>query len=238
VALALAPSYATVLAAAALMGIGSAVFHPESSRVARHGFRGQHGMPQSLFQSAGNAGLRRFGPLLAAFVLTKDNRVSRVFVSGFLGIVLLANIGRLDETSQIIFTKIRHGGSRASRCNAAGACPRRLALPAKIALSLAILVALMFSKFFYLASLMSYYTFLFDGQISRVQFRSGSSSEPFSFSRAPSPLQAPSSAAPWANRDLANNVIWLPYIGVLPFPLCSCPTSNLSGRAWLSVISD
>src|SRR6267378_946306 len=69
-ALALAPSYATVLAAAALMGIGSAVFHPESSRVARMASGGQHGMAQSLFQVGGNAG-SALGPLLAAFVLTK-----------------------------------------------------------------------------------------------------------------------------------------------------------------------
>src|SRR5260370_15964419 len=71
-ALVLAPSYATVLAAAALMGIGSAVFHPESSRVARMASGGQHGMAQSLFQVGGNAG-SALGPLLSAFVITNGH---------------------------------------------------------------------------------------------------------------------------------------------------------------------
>src|SRR6202790_4829308 len=74
-ALALAPSYATVLAAAALMGIGCAVFHPESSRVARMASGGQHGMAQSLFQVGGNAG-SAMGPLLAAFILPRGQRSS------------------------------------------------------------------------------------------------------------------------------------------------------------------
>src|SRR3979490_3588 len=69
-ALALAPSYATVLAAAALTGIGSAVFHPESSRVARMASGGQHGMAQSLFQVGGNAGTA-LGPSLAALALPR-----------------------------------------------------------------------------------------------------------------------------------------------------------------------
>src|SRR5437879_7312248 len=92
-ALALAPSYATVLAAAALMGIGSAVFHPESSRVARMASGGQHGMAQSLFQVGGNAG-SALGPLLAAFVLTKGQSSLAWFsFLALLAIVLLVNIG-------------------------------------------------------------------------------------------------------------------------------------------------
>src|SRR5436853_3602691 len=67
-AFAVAPSFGTILAAAALVGIGSAVFHPESSRVARMASGGQHGMAQSLFQVGGNAG-SALGPLLAAFVV-------------------------------------------------------------------------------------------------------------------------------------------------------------------------
>src|SRR6266568_4476593 len=92
-AFAMAPSYGTILAAAALVGIGSAVFHPESSRIARMASGGQHGMAQSLFQVGGNAG-SSLGPLLAAFFLTKGQSSLAWFsLLAFFAIVLLANIG-------------------------------------------------------------------------------------------------------------------------------------------------
>jgi len=100
------------------MGIGSAVFHPESSRVARMASGGQHGMAQSLFQVGGNAGsalVRSSRPSCSP----RDNRVSRGFRFWLSLDCPARKHRRLDETSQIIFTKIRHGGSRASRCNAA-----------------------------------------------------------------------------------------------------------------------
>src|SRR5438045_7329740 len=88
-----APTYGAVLGAAALVGIGSAIFHPESSRVARLASGGQHGMAQSLFQVGGNAGTA-LGPLFAAFVLTKGQSSLAWFsLLAFFGIVLLANIG-------------------------------------------------------------------------------------------------------------------------------------------------
>src|SRR6267154_2667498 len=158
--LALAPSYATVLAAAALMGIGSAVFHPESSRVARMASGGQHGMAQSLFQVGGNAG-SALGPLFAAFVLTKGQSSLAWFsLLAFFGIVLLSNIGTWTK-------RHKSYSPRSITVDAAylAAAPAHAPLPTdKIVLSLAILVALMFSKFFYLASLMSYYTFYLMGK--------------------------------------------------------------------------
>src|SRR2546427_9303831 len=155
-AFAMAPSYGTVLAAAALVGIGSAVFHPESSRVARMASGGQHGMAQSLFQVGGNAG-SALGPLLAAFVLTKGQSSLAWFsFLAFFGIVLLANIGTWTKHHKSYSAK----SFTADPASLAAMPPVHAALPTgKIALSLAILVALMFSKFFYLASLMSYYTF-------------------------------------------------------------------------------
>src|SRR5260370_3453775 len=88
-----APSYGTVLAAAALVGIGSAVFHPESSRVARLASVGQHGMAQSLFQVGGNAGTS-LGPLLAAYVLgNRQPRIAWFSLLALLAIILLARIG-------------------------------------------------------------------------------------------------------------------------------------------------
>ncbi|PYU56307.1 MAG: MFS transporter, partial [Acidobacteria bacterium] len=147
-ALALAPSYATVLAAAALMGIGSMASG------------GQHGMAQSLFQVGGNAG-SALGPLFAAFVLTKGQSSLAWFsLLAFFGIVLLANIGTWTR-------RHKSHSPKSITVDAAylAAAPARAPLPTgKIVLSLAILVALMFSKFFYLASLMSYYTFYLMGK--------------------------------------------------------------------------
>src|SRR5438445_6634098 len=158
-AFAMAPSYGTVLAAAALVGIGSAVFHPESSRVARMASGGQHGMAQSLFQVGGNAG-SALGPLFAAFVLTKGQSSLAWFsLLAFFGIVLLANIRTWTR-------RHKSHSPKSITVDAAylAAAPARAPLPTgKIVLSLAILVALMFSKFFYLASLMSYYTFYLMG---------------------------------------------------------------------------
>src|ERR1700682_1166289 len=85
-ALAMAPTYGAVIAAAGLVGVGSAVFHPESSRVARMASGGQHGLAQSLFQVGGNAG-SALGPLLAAFVLTKgQSSVAWLSILALIGI--------------------------------------------------------------------------------------------------------------------------------------------------------
>src|SRR5436309_12107868 len=93
-AFAMAPSYGTILAAAALVGIGSAVFHPESSRIARMASGGQHGMAQSLFQVGGNAG-SAMGPLLAASVVIPAGQRSIAWFSGaaLLAIVILVRVG-------------------------------------------------------------------------------------------------------------------------------------------------
>src|SRR5712691_1377011 len=91
-AFAMAPSYGTILAAAALVGIGSAVFHPESSRIARLASGGQHGMAQSLFQVGGNAG-SSLGPLLAYAFITGQSSIAWFSLLALFAIVLLTNIG-------------------------------------------------------------------------------------------------------------------------------------------------
>src|ERR1700724_749166 len=101
VTLSLAPSYATILVAAGLVGIGSSVFHPESSRVARMASGGQHGMAQSLFQVGGNAG-SALGPVLALFVLPRGQRSIAWFsFVALLGIIFLANIGKWAKDSRV-----------------------------------------------------------------------------------------------------------------------------------------
>ena len=92
--LASAPTFGMVLAAAALVGMGSAVFHPESSRVARMASGGQHGLAQSLFQVGGNAG-SSMGPLLAAFIVLPAGQHSIAWFSAaaLLAIVVLMRVG-------------------------------------------------------------------------------------------------------------------------------------------------
>jgi len=226
-ALALAPSYATVLAAAALMGIGSAVFHPESSRVARMASGGQHGMAQSLFQVGGNAG-SALGPLFAAFVLTKG-RSSLAWFSllAFFGIVLLANIGTWTR-------RHKSHSPKSITVDAAylAAAPARAPLPTgKIVLSLAILVALMFSKFFYLASLMSYYTFYLMGKF-QVSLQSA---QLHLFIFLGAVAAGTIIGGPVGDKIGRKYVIWVSILGVLPFTLL-LPYSNLFWTSVLSVI--
>ena len=226
-ALALAPSYATVLAAAALMGIGSAVFHPESSRVARMASGGQHGMAQSLFQVGGNAG-SALGPLFAAFVLTKGQSSLAWFsLLAFFGIVLLANIGTWTKRHKSHSPKsITVDAARLA------AAPAHAPLPTgKIVLSLAILVALMFSKFFYLASLMSYYTFYLMGKF----HMSLQNAQLHLFIFLGAVAAGTFIGGPVGDRIGRKYVIWVSILGVLPFTLL-LPYSNLFWTSVLSVI--
>lgn len=229
-AFAMASSYATVLAAAALVGIGSAVFHPESSRVARMASGGQHGMAQSLFQVGGNAG-SALGPLLAAFVLTKgQSSIAWFSFLALLAIVLLANIGSWFRKNRPVHGKsievdLKHLASLKS-------VHRHTALPTKIvAWSIAILVALMFSKFFYLASLMSYYTFhlmnkfhvsVQNAQIHLFVFLGAVAAGTFI-------------GGPVGDKLGRKYVIWCSILGVLPFTLL-LPYANLFWTTLLSVI--
>src|SRR5467141_4362027 len=228
VTLSLAPSYGTILVAAGLVGIGSSVFHPESSRVARMASGGQHGMAQSLFQVGGNAG-SALGPLLAAFVLTKG-QASLAWFSflAFFGIVLLANIGTWTKHHKSYFPK----SFTADPANLAAMPPVHAALPSgKIALSLAILVALMFSKFFYLASLMSYYTFYLMGKF-HVSLQSA---QLHLFIFLGAVAAGTIIGGPVGDKIGRKYVIWASIFGVLPFTLL-LPYSNLFWTSVLSVI--
>ena len=149
VVLSLARSYGVLLASAALIGLGSSVFHPESSRVARMASGGRHGLAQSLFQVGGNIG-SALGPLTAAFiVLTYGQRsVGWYCLVALLAIFVLWNVG--------VWYK-EHG---LTRMQAVAHHLPSVPLPAsRIAGSISILLLLIFSKYFYLTSITSYYTF-------------------------------------------------------------------------------
>src|SRR6266852_4993507 len=229
-AFAMAPTFGTILAAAALVGIGSAVFHPESSRVARMASGGQHGMAQSLFQVGGNAG-SALGPLLAAFVLTKGQSSLAWFsFLAFFGIVLLANIGTWTKHHKSYSAK--SVALDPARLAAMPPAQAHAALPTgKIVLSLAILVALMFSKFFYLASLISYYTFYLMAKF-HVSLQ-GAQLHLFIFLGAVA--AGTIIGGPVGDKFGRKYVIWVSILGVLPFTLL-LPYSNLFWTSVLSVI--
>jgi FSR family fosmidomycin resistance protein-like MFS transporter len=230
-AVSLAPSYATILVAAALLGIGSAIFHPESSRVARMASGGQHGMAQSLFQSGGNAG-SALGPLLAAFVLTRGQAsVAWFSFLAFFGIILLTNVGMWMKSHR------EFAAQRAAKAAAGGAAEKAQAHPhvslssTKIAVSIAILVALMFSKFVYLASLISYYTFYLMSKFG-VSLRSA---QLHLFLFLGAVAAGTIIGGPVGDRIGRKYVIWVSILGVLPFTLL-LPYASLFWTSVLSVI--
>ena len=153
--------------AAGLVGVGSSVFHPESSRVARMASGGRHGLAQSVFQVGGNIG-SSLGPLLAAFLVLPRGQTSVAWCS----LVALARrwscSGRSAAgTSSIARVDDSDGRSGCARSRDAGSVAARVVVRASI-----VLVALIFSKYFYLASLSSYYTFYLISKFG-VSVRSG-----------------------------------------------------------------
>ena len=150
ITLAIASSYGIILVAAALVGIGSSVFHPESSRVARMASGGRLGLAQSIFQVGGNAG-NATGPLLAALIIIPNGRHSVIWfsVAALIAMLVLWNVGAWYKSHQ---APAKPGRGKSISCE--NSLPSGL-----VKRSLIVLLALMFSKFFYLASINSYFIF-------------------------------------------------------------------------------
>ena len=146
-----APNYASILVAAAMVGLGSSIFHPEASRVARLASGGRHGFAQALFQVGGNLG-SSIGPLLAALIIVPHGQSSIIWFSSvaIVGILLLSRVG---GWYQRLLTR-RHGAPLAVRPAGHAHLSRRQVIGA-----VTILLVLIFSKFFYTVSLSNYYTF-------------------------------------------------------------------------------
>ncbi len=228
-AFSMAPSYGTILAAAALVGIGSAVFHPESSRIARLASGGQHGMAQSVFQVGGNAG-SALGPLLAWAFITGQSSIAWFSLMALFAIVLLTNIGTWFRNHPVHFPKpITFDPARLA--SPGSAPPREVLAPKKVAFALAVLVALMFSKFFYLASLMNYYTFYLMGKF----HLSIQNAQLHLFLFLAAVAAGTFIGGPVGDKIGRKYVIWCSILGILPFTLI-LPYSNLYWTSILSVV--
>lgn len=219
--LASAHSYPLLLLAAAMIGTGSSVFHPESSRVARMASGGRHGLAQSVFQVGGNLG-SAVGPLLAAFIVLPHGQKSVLWFSGaaLLGIFVLFNVGHWYKL---------HG---MARLTPRGSVAEARAAPSRrqVILAVSVLLALIFSKYFYLASLTSYYTFYL---ISRFHV-SVQASQIYLFVFLGSVALGTIVGGPVGDRIGRKYVIWGSIVGVLPFTLL-LPHANLLWTAVLTV---
>lgn len=216
--LSVASSFTAVVLAAAMVGLGSSVFHPESSRMARMASGGQHGLAQSLFQVGGNAG-SAIGPLLAAFIVLPRGQGSIAWFSltALLAMTVLGWVGHW-------YTGQRRGAAKARPVVAGPALSRR-----RIATSVAILLALMFSKFFYMSSMNTYYTFYlihrFGADVQHAQT--------LLFVFLAAVAAGTIIGGPVGDRLGRRRVIWISILGVLPFTL-ALPYVNLF---WTSVLT-
>jgi FSR family fosmidomycin resistance protein-like MFS transporter len=221
--LAAARTFPALLVAAALVGTGSSVFHPESSRVARMASGGQHGLAQSIFQVGGNAGLS-FGPLLAAFfVLPRgQNSLAWFSLAALAGMILLTGVSSWAKNHAESWKRFsaKHDIDK----------PPDLST-GRITASIAILMALLFSKFVYLASLTSYYTFYL---INKFQL-SVQSAQVHLFVFLGAVALGTLIGGPVGDRIGRKSVIWCSILGVLPFTLL-LPYANLFWTEILSVM--
>ena len=220
--LAIAPSFPLLLLAASLIGMGSAVFHPESSRVARLASGGRLGMAQSVFQVGGNTG-SSLGPLLAAFVVLPHGQRGVAWFS----LVALTAIVVLTRVSGWYKARLSYLQFRpAKHSEQVGGLSR-----GRVASAIAVLIALVFSKYFYLASFTSYYTFYL---ISR--FHVGvRSSQIHLFAFLGAVAAGTLIGGPIGDRIGRKTVIWCSILGVLPLTLL-LPYANLFWTGVLSVV--
>jgi len=220
--LSLAGRYAFVLMAVAMVGIGSSVFHPEASRVAHMAAGNRHGLAQSLFQMGGNTGTS-LGPLLAALIIgTQQSHVAWFSIAALLAIFTLWRIGGWYQANMFRLHRRSKDGSH----HAALGLTRR-----KVGFSLAILVALMFSKFFYIASMSSYYTFyLIDKFHLTVR-----EAQMYLFLFLVAGAIGTFAGGPIGDRMGRKFVIWASIVGVAPFTLL-LPHLSLGWTAAVSVM--
>jgi MFS transporter, FSR family, fosmidomycin resistance protein len=219
--LAYAPNFAMVLCAAMLVGVGSAIFHPESSRIARLASGGRHGLSQSVFQVGGNTGTA-IGPLIAAAVIVPNGRTSVAWFAGaaLIGIALLSYVSRWYRQQLVV----QAGAKQAAAHRDAPALPTRT-----VAWVVAVLLVLIFSKYFYIAGLSSFYTFYL---MQKFQV-SVQSAQLHLFGFLLASAAGTLIGGPVGDRIGRKPVIWASILGVAPFALV-LPYADLG---WTTVLT-
>ncbi|MGH8216688.1 MAG: MFS transporter [Rhodanobacteraceae bacterium] len=218
--LSVAPSYPVLLGAVALIGCGSSVFHPESSRVARMASGGRYGFAQSVFQIGGNIG-QALGPLLAAAIVLKLGRshIGWFGLAALLAIVILLQVSRWYS---------RHADERIRKRQP----DDKPLFPAPVVRrTIGVLLILMFSKFFYLASISSYYEFYLIHRFGLSVHASANLLGVFLFAVAAGTLIG----GPLGDRIGRRRVIWFSILGCAPFTLL-LPHVGLGWTVGLSVV--
>ncbi|MDQ6911888.1 MAG: MFS transporter [Verrucomicrobiota bacterium] len=221
--LSLATNLSLVLIAVAFVGMGSSVFHPEASRVAHLSSGGRHGFAQSIFQVGGNAG-SSLGPLLAAVIVVARGQRSIMWFSllALVGIAVLAGIGRWYRRCLLHL----HGAKRTTAVHHVSKMSR-----GRVLLSLGILIVLVFSKYFYLASMSSYYTFFLIGKFGL----SVKHAQLHLFLFLAAIAAGTFLGGPIGDKIGRKAVIWGSILGVAPFALL-LPYANLFWCAALAAI--
>ncbi len=220
--LSMANTFPMILIAAGMVGIGSSVFHPEASRIARLASGGKHGFAQSLFQVGGNAGTA-IGPLLGAFVVVPWGQPSIALFSviALIAMVVLSAVGRWYQ-NHLVGLRAKSNRGHATAHNQ---------LPAlRVAISIGILLVLLFSKYFYTVSLSNYYIFyLID------KFKVSLPAAQVYLSIFLGAVAVGTIAGgPVGDKIGFKRVIWGSILGVLPFTLI-LPYANLFWTVLLTV---
>ena len=225
VVLSLAGNLTLVLIAVGFVGMGSSVFHPEASRVAYLSSGGRTGFAQSLFQVGGNAG-SSLGPLLAAAIVVARGQSAIMWFSllALLGIVVLSGVGRWYRAT----LSGRVSSHRATADHATHVSP---VSRGRVIFSLAILITLVFSKYFYLASMSSYYTFFLIDKFGLSVKNAQLHLFVFLFAIAAGTFLG----GPIGDRIGRKAVIWASILGTAPFAL-ALPYANLFWAAVLTAI--
>lgn len=220
VMLSFASGFVTILISAILIGVGSSIFHPEASRVAYYASGGKRGLAQAIFQLGGNAGAA-FGPLLVALIVIPNGQkhISWFVISAVLAIMVLTYVGKWYKNF------LNH---RTFRKNAYNDLPPAISRR-RIIISIVILLVLIFSKFFYTASLSNYFTFYlmdkFQLNIRESQF--------YLFLFMGSVTLGTLIGGPLGDRYGRKPIIWFSILGTAPFALM-LPHANLF---WTSILS-
>ncbi|KFC71579.1 Fosmidomycin resistance protein [Bosea sp. LC85] len=225
VGLAFASSYPLLLLGAACVGIGSSIFHPEATRMARNASGGQHGLAQGIFQVGGQTG-GALGPLLAAFIIVPNGQGSLAWFSAAALIAMVLMIWTAGQSALVGMRQV-HGKV------AGAAVPTAIPAPplASVAPAVAILIILLFSKNAYSASFSSFYTFYLIGKFGvSVQ-----TSQVMLFLFLGSSAAGALFGGMLGDRIGRNKIIWFSILGALPFTL-ALPYTDLFWTGVLTVI--